>query len=359
MISLIRNQVLSCTSPLLDLYYQVAGQLTDVAELSFEIFDVSTDEKLATPVEIVGTTAVDVGTTCPDPGAGRVSLGRFFAEWTVPGAEPFGRHRIRWTVKLTAESAEEILEEDFEVLSTASRSPISGYALVADFRDEGVTVTEASDARIQLMIVQASRRIERLTGQWFEPRAMLMELDGTGSRRLGLEVPIIAAATVVVDGEDIDADAYKIYNRHLSGVGHPDDRDDPRLQFVTSSLGSGSSFVINNVARFRGSRVWTRGEQNVVIDGVFGYTDPPGPQGSTPELIRHATKLLAMKELPTMTDDERLDRQLRRRVTLEKTRDQTIGFAKPVGGSSGYLTGDEEIDQILEQYMGSMGVGSA
>ena len=90
--------------------------------------------------------------------------------------------------------------------------------------------------------------------------------------------------------------------------------------------------------------ITSKGVQNVNVGGLFGYTDYDGSSsGDTPELIRHACRLLVMREFRTFMDDEREDRK-RYRLTMEKTRDQSYQLAAPVEGP---YTGDREIDDLL------------
>ena len=95
------------------------------------------------------------------------------------------------------------------------------------------------------------------------------------------------------------------------------------------------------------------------MNGVFGYTDPDGSGvGHTPELIRHVTKLLVLREIPTMTDTSlREERQKRWRIVSERTRDQGYNL-DPLRAHGGF-TGDPEIDAILAAYQRPPQLGAA
>jgi len=58
------------------------------------------------------------------------------------------------------------------------------YASVADLRAEGVTAAEASDARLELLLEEASRLNDRVTGWFFEPRLLTLRLSGRGAPRV-------------------------------------------------------------------------------------------------------------------------------------------------------------------------------
>jgi hypothetical protein len=354
--ALARNQASSCANPTLDLFTQVNGVLVDVAALEFQIFDVSDPGKQQSPVQVhpatVGARApVDVATLCP--GGGKLSTGHFVARWTPPVNEAIGTHEIRWFFRLTPSSPEQAFREEFEVLVEVAGFSGTGYAFVSDLRAEGISVAQASDARLQSLIALASRYIERMTGRFFEPRPQTLSLDGSGGRALLIGQPIIGVDAVAVDSSpfspadlDVDASLFRVYNRHLTqGLLLPDDRDNPKIEL----------FAADAV----GNLTWPKGSQNVRVSGVFGYTEPDGsPSGRTPELIRHATKLLVMRELPLLGDvDQREDAQRRFRITSERTRDQSYTLeALRLHGS---FTGDPEIDNVLAAYQRPPDLGAA
>lgn len=231
------------------------------------------------------------------------------------------------------------------------------YATVADLRAEGVTEAAASDARIESLIALAGSYIERMTGRFFEPRAQTLRLDGTGGRVLPLGQPIVSVEAVFVDsspfspgGAPVDPTSYRVYNRHVTeGLLLPDDRDNPRIEL----LGCDEPFP--GVGRLG----WPRGQQNVEVRGVFGYTEPDGsPTGRTPELIRHVVKLLVLRELPKMADLDRREEATKRwRITSERTRDQayTIEASRLYGA----FTGDPDIDTILVAFSRPPDLGAA
>lgn len=239
------------------------------------------------------------------------------------------------------------------------------YASVADLRAEGVTDAVADDARLEALIARASSYVERITGRFFEPRELTLTIDGTGGRTLRLGHPIIRIDDVFIEASvfspadlAVDPSVYRVYNRHLTqGLLLPDDRDDPRLEFVHGSDLFGVRF--EQPALSLSSLVWPRGEQNITVRGAFGYTDPDGsPTGRTPELIRHVTKLLVMRELPRLADlDGREDAQRRWRLTSERTRDQA--YTLEALRLTGAFTGDPEIDNVLVAFVRPPDLGAA
>ena len=371
MVSLSPGQVINPAHPALFFVSQNVGQAVPALSLSWRILDLTSAAKEAAPIELVAATAVDLvhDTIVFDPQ--NACAGFYAPRWTVPGGATLGRYAIEWTYELavpvdesfttvtTESSPAGIVRKVFEVVA----APGTGvgqqalYSLLSDARDFlGAACFEMSDVHLRKLIVRASSVVERATGRVFEPRFAYRRVGGNSSRKLILGDPIIAVSSVGIDTQPtqtgdltVELDLLRIYNRHLSeGLLDPDDREDPRLEFVHSDDMYGIRFV-----PFRGislrSLAWPTGVHNIHVRGVFGYTDPDGsPWGETPELIQHVTRLIVARELPKIGSDEREDAQWRWRVKGEKARDVQIDMVPlPNFGS---WTGDSEIDGILASF---------
>ena len=357
--ALARGQATNCANPTLDLFTQVNGVLVDVAVLEFQVFDVSDAAKQLVPVQVYPATLGDrapvaVAVLCPAVGAGKVSTGRFVATYTPPLTEPLGTHRVKWFFKLTLASPEQTFSEEFEVLAEATASGEAGYCFVADLRAEGVTVAQASDAMLLALIARASRFIDRVTRRWFEPRTRTYRLDGSGAVSLPLDQPIISLASVSVAASGgARAPETRIYNRHISqGLLAPDDRDNPRVEF---SAGSWGGEVVGLTDRHR--RTWRRGPQNVLVSGVFGYTDPDDSStvGITPPLIRRAAVILTYRSIPTLASGASpgSGSGAPGAIKEERTRDQSVSYGASLAESASGRTpwtGNPEVDTILDFY---------
>jgi hypothetical protein len=354
--ALARGQASNCSNPALDLFTAVNGVLTDVAVLEFQIFDVSDPAKELVPVQVYPVTAgeraaVVVGTLCPT--GDKVSTGRFVARWTPGLSEPLGTHQVRWFFKLTGTSPEQTYREEFEVLPEATATSDVGYCFVADLRAEGVTVEQATDEQLLAIIARASRFIDKCTARYFEPRSRTIKLDGTGGSILFFDQPIIAIDSVIENGAAVSSDEFAVYNRHLSQeLLRPDDRENPKIEF---SVSSSYSFTQTRAT----TRKWARGQQNVEIAGVFGYTDPdpPSTTGKTPDLIRRCCVMLSFRDVGQLSDpDGRFATRERHRISEERTRDQSyrLGPGRADLAMQGRgptpWTGDPDIDQILDLY---------
>lgn len=354
MASLAREESSGCSNPILDVFTQVNGRIVDVYEIAYQIFDVSDAAKRATPVQVFpltpGERQIVNQAMCGDGGS-KIETGHYVASWTPSSSESLGTHRIRWTFKLTSVSPETQYEEEFEVIPAVSGYSSSGYCLISDLREEGITADMASDDRLAAKIEEVSAWIEEVTGRFYEPRPLSITVDGHGGKRLMLDMPIVGVSSIYVDDELIDPSLYVVYNRHLSQrMTRPDDRDDPAIQLKKES----------DLFGF-GIPTFKEGFQNIRIEGVFGYTEPDGsPSGRTPRLIRALTKHLVVRWYPKLGDDEeRFDVINRWRVAEEKTRDQSVRFAvpRPRGGDL-VFTGDTEIDALIALYIRPISLGS-
>lgn len=210
------------------------------------------------------------------------------------------------------------------------------YASVADLRAEGVTLAAASDARLEALLTEADAFIDRVTGWFFEPRALTLRLDGRDTPTIEPPVPVVRLDALLLDGAPLSLDA-----------------DD--LVVVGAPVAPG--FDAPGFTLRRG-RVFTRGDGNVTAVGVWGYTEPDGtPFGGTPFAIRRAAMQLALRVLPKVADADGSTASAWRLIE-ERTRDQSYRLAAPLGLGV-VFTGDPEIDQVLARYRRPPGLGAA
>lgn len=345
--ALAREQSSSCANPVLDIFTAISGVLVDVEVLEFQIWEKVTNPLV--PVQVFPAapgTREPVDTVALCPGGGKISTGHFVAAWTVPVGEPIGTHEIRWFFRLTGASAEQTATEEFEVLTSVVGSFTNGYCTVQDLRDEGVTVSMASDAQLQERILLASRMIDKFTGRFFDLRTQSFTMDGTGKASIHLDVPIVAIDTVSVDDVAFLPSDIIVYNRHVSeGLAFPNDADNPRIE-VRQPLDDDLLFKI-------GLKVFPKGQKNIRLDGVFGYREFDGTvSGKVPDLIRYVCKLMTIRYLARMADiSGSADYRDSWRVVSIKTRDQAVQWATPSASMGrrgvGRFTGDPEIDTFL------------
>ena len=152
----------------------------------------------------------------------------------------------------------------------------------------------------------------------------------------------------------VEPDFYRVYGRHLHGVLNPDDRNAPRIELFSSSED------LAGVRPFTFSRlIYPRGQQNVTITAVMGYTDPDGtPFGCIPTLIRRVTQLLVLREIPRLSEMDYREEAIKRwRLVSETTSGQSYSMSA-IGSLRGFFTGDPEIDTILASYVRPPNIGS-
>ena len=338
-----------------------AGLLLDPVSVDFEVFDVSTEEKATVPVEVIARTALNLVTD-------KVGTGRFVPPFTLPADAALGRHEIRFYYVLEAGDAERAERCEFEVVKNVSAfqaGPL--YCSPSDLKEEGVC--NKTDAFLLRRINMASRDIERFTGRRFVPEYKEVNVDGRGDRKILFEEPIVGIESVAFEttpflpsAQDIDPQLLRVYARHLSqGLFRPDDRNNPKVELFAFSD------AIRQARPFRVDRLlFPMGQQNVVVKGVFGYTDPGGLScGQTPEGIRVACMLMVMRTLSRFGDTGKRDDDMKRsRIIQERTRDQTYRL-QPLGTGAGSFsrptgyTGDPEIDVILQSFTRPIVLGAA
>jgi hypothetical protein len=363
MASIVRGQTSDCTHVVLDLFTRMGSVLTDVAELSFQIFDKVSGPSPVQLYPTSGRQTVDVDVACPT--GDKLGTGHYIARWTAPDAAAIGTHEIRWFFKKTPSSSEQTFAEEFEVTAATAAAPHE-YATVQQLRDEGVTTAQSTDAQLLTKIRRMSALIDRWTGRWFYPKSTVLTLDGTGKNMLLIGPPIISISQVKLLGQGavlitasddiVDLPEIRVFNRHLTqGLLDPDDRNSPKIQWLTfESYGERAIEIVN-----RG--LFPRGVQNIEVTGVFGYTDPDGtPAGKTPDLINWACMQMVVRDLAPLGDTDARDEQaMRGRMTSLRTRDQSITWSAQTVKNSGTWTGDPQIDGIIASYRRPPTLGAA
>ncbi len=163
------------------------------------------------------------------------------------------------------------------------------YITFTDIRNEGLTADPPTDAAITSAIVVCEQLIDRITRQWFESRAVTFKLDGVNGDTLHLPVPIINIDHVRLndDTEDLDPGLFRVYNGRLL----PDDRRNPRIKLISHER---HHDIFSRPLDHHHRLKFRKGRQNQEIKGDFGFVEL---DGSTPEAIRRAAKILVIEKL--------------------------------------------------------------
>lgn len=358
MLTVPKATALGCANPLIVFFAQQEGRLTDdVASIEFQIFKADSGGNLVQTFPTSGRQAIDLQ-ACPT--GDRVGLGRFAASFTTGGP---GLYVIRWFWTWIGGS-EQTADQMFEVANIIGSAPI--YGSVQGLKEN--CVKGVTDLQLFTALTIASRKVDKITGRTFGAKYAIQRHDGNGSRAQILWEPVIGIESVRIDTEpasqgdlEVEATNFRVYNRHLSGLSIPDDRNDPKIEFVHSldlyGIDSRARFMPLHGISLR-SLAFPFGVQNVELKGVFGYTDPDGtPWGKVPDLIAYVTRLIATGDVGQFSDQEcQSFGKDDWRITAEKTRDQSVNYAQP--RKFGEWTGDPEIDSILLMHMRPPMLGS-
>lgn len=345
------------TNPVLQLYTRSGEFLADPVEATYQIDDIR--DPSAAPISQVSPTALDLTAA---PVGQKLGTGRFYLPSTDTSGWSTGTHRAVVQYRMVAGGRLYTQIILFEVLDAGdffTGSSYVGYVPTRRLYQDGLySLAGTLPERLHLSINQASLQLEAWTQRFFEPRYMQQRIDGTQQSRLFLRHAIIALDKLEqldrnTDGFDatstIDAGDYKVYNRHLDGLLNPDDRDNPILA-IAQDIGmlDKTSYVT--------AGAFPSGRGNLLVSGVFGYTDPE-PQsgrvliGNTPlELSRIITALVERATTdPSMSS---LATQNPGSVKSYKTRDQAIAFFGDASSSTSYggWTGDPMLDQAILRF---------
>ena len=324
------------------------------------------------------------------PTGDRLGLGYYRAsaydpqneDWGVdPEDDPGpGRRTVRWYAVLEEDGPEISWTTYTERLLNGAK-PDAGvpyYALIADLRTEGFTTVVLSDARAAQLLARATQYIEMFTGRRFVAEPKDLALEGSGGPKLMLSEPIVG---IDPDGLRVELEPYpvtsgtslpysretvRVYSRHLTQrLTQPDDRQNPKIEVFdpTGFRDYGGGNRGGALARY----AFPRGQQNVHLRGVFGFTEWDGsPAGRTPALIAHAAMLLVRRHMVGGGIGAGGGPSGGAIVTSEKTRDQSVSYASPGSVGSGRagsvllgaFTGDPEIDTILASFMRQISLGA-
>ena len=224
------------------------------------------------------------------------------------------------------------------------------YAAVAEVRAEGVALTSATDARLVALLDEATRTIDKVTRQFFEPRQMSLRLDGRGTPTIELPVPPLELTRLSVDSEGMQPFPFVAPAPFGFGL------DPSVLLVVGAPIRPGYDGARLTL---RHGLVFPKGHGNLIAEGRWGYTEDDGtPQGRTPLAVKRACILLVLRGLHPLADDAAFEARSRWRIIEERTRDQSYRLDASRGAKF-ELTGDPEVDTLLAPYVRSSPLGAA
>jgi len=225
---------------------------------------------------------------------------------------------------------------------------------ISDFRfQENFKKVPPEDAKLKELIEYWQSWIERVTGNYFEKKALSFYVDGNDSEMLHLGIPIITITHLRINDStaDLPADEYAVYNGRTPPN---DDRQNPKIVLKQNYRRNIFTDPVTPILGQVSKRRFLRGEKNQYIEGEFGYLEP---DDSVPQPILRALKRLVLKDAEAIAGGKTvLDTMDKSRLISQTTDKHSYKLsASPGGGAS--LTGDQEVDKILRAYRAPAAMG--
>ena len=355
--ALVQGEASSVTQPRIQLFFRSGEHMADIFSGAYVIEQLPTDYSDA-PTEQVASRSIDTATE-------KLGTGRYVAVVPDTSAWDAGTYQLVVTYKLEDGGTDYTEVVPFELLDSNVFRPgtgfhWNGYAKTAHLLREGFAAAATPVGQIQLAVQRLSRQVEEWTlGRIFAPRYMALRLDGRGGRRsLMPNHALIAVEKIESQSYDVGgaltsyeygSTSYRVYNRHMDGQLARDDRYNPRIELVNGS----------SEPPYIEAWSWPSGEQNIVLTGLFGYTDPDADlaaarvgAGQTPADIEYVVGVLLGRYLGDPTGSQDASVHQPGRIKRYKTRHQEIEYfgASAASYNSG-MSGDPLLDQILQRYV--------
>lgn len=182
---------------------------------------------------------------------------------------------------------------------------------IQNVRDEGITEEMADDDAVEAAIAECEAIFNDQTGQFFEPIAGELTVDGDNTDSIFLPIPVISVSSIVdnTTSQTMSALNYRVY------AGRTRIQDDRRNPKILAKNGYGFHYSPGG---------WT-------ITGVFGFTES---DGSAPAAVKRAMLILTIERLthPILTPSQvlaELGEEIASKgsVTEEVTDDHKLKYA--------------------------------
>jgi hypothetical protein len=211
------------------------------------------------------------------------------------------------------------------------------YTTLEEIRDDGVLEADFSDEVVEAAILLAQEYIDLICQQFFELTTQTRYFDGTMSKLLVLDVPLITLTSVEWNEfgttyQTQNLVDFRLYNQF------PDDRYYPRIAIADHA----SSYI----RQARRLAYFPKGRRNIRITGAWGYVAADGI--SVPALINRVAKILTVLWMNSIGDGSLLAVLQQYGLKKETVEKHTVEFAASF--AAGDYTGIPMIDNILKQY---------
>lgn len=299
---------------------------------------------------------------------GRFDLGSYYAiqecdneGWTVPSTATEGTWSIHWRWKVDASDAYQTWSMSFDVVAKRDETADTGYfgipyrAIVspAEIRRHGLTVANATDRRLEELIVEAQSYLELACRQMFRPEVQTLRIQGNESDRLMINLPIIGIDFVKYNRSTSNATRSALavdfarVDKVVPMVLKPDPRRNPTISFRRWDTIFSTTYPM-------GRGKFSTGRLNQLVKGVFGFLET---NGTVPLLVKKAATLLVYNTavafkvgaVPVPAGP----------MTSKTVDRHSVSFANTGAASvSSALAKTKEIQEIVRAYRGPLSLAS-
>jgi hypothetical protein len=209
-----------------------------------------------------------------------------------------GKHSIKWWYTDPDTSTATIIwEQVFYISAVDLAMGVWSYVSPNELRTEGLSAVTVPDAWMLELLIYAQTLIDRRCRQPFRPVYETFKMDGTGSTRIHLPVPIIGIDHLKVNAstQELGTGSWHAYASPINRKGPTwlakDWRRNPKIEMTASpSIYEGGAFGHPGI--------FSEGAANQDIAGVFGFLEP---DGTTPAPIRRATMAMVFSMAERLT----------------------------------------------------------
>lgn len=182
--------------------------------------------------------------------------------------------------------------EVIEVLDTPDRIRVSATGTENFLMNGNVKLLRSEvipKYRGEEIIANAMEFIDEQTGQFFNKRGGTYEIEGNNTPTMFFPVPIINIEKLLINGTNIEL-VEGAENDFVAFKGRQRPRDDRRNPKIKLNMGTAGHNIFSGTYS---TGIFAKGTLTKIV-GDFGFLNP---DGSTPRQIKHATMLLAARDI--------------------------------------------------------------
>lgn len=191
--------------------------------------------------------------------------------------------------------------------------------------------------------------VDRATRNFFNKRSGAFQIEGDNSPTLFLPVPIIEVTKLMLNSSDVELTEGEDFD-FVAFKGRQSPTDDRKNPMIKLQVGRGRDSIFQGIT----NRIFAR-HTLTLLEGSFGYLEP---DGSTPEPIKRAMKLLIYRDLNQSITGTGGNSQSQagplRRVQVDLHEKEFFAAPTAERDKKALLSGIHEVDVILAQYKSPM-----